>query len=472
MVAKNYNHDMNLQGNEIQNGVFQNVPQNPENPKTGQFWFDTAEDTLKVKTENSGIKDALSQGKVYTQGTGILVNNTNNTISVDNTVALKTEIPTKVSDLTNDSGFITGITSSDVTTALGYTPYNATNPSGYQANVIENIKVNDNALTPTNKTVNIVIPTSASDIGALPNTTTIEDLTTSSQLAAINSGATTTNIGQIATNTSAISTINGKIPSAASSTNQLADKNFVNSSIATNTATFRGTFDSVAELEAYSGEKDDNDYAFVTEADSDGNTYYDKYKYNGTTWVFEYRLNNSSFTSAQWATINSGANSTNIGQIATNTSDIADLTTNKQDVISDLSTIRSNASAGANAATTIGGYGNIVTHNVNEFATAVQGQKADTALQEVTESDVTVALGYTPARVLAVNNPALTVTSGSWTWSITNSIGDADVIVQVRNISTNAVEDFVIKPTANTITIQGNASANIAADTYRAVIIG
>ena len=37
MVAKNYNYDVNMLGNEIQNGVFQNVPQNPENPKTWQF---------------------------------------------------------------------------------------------------------------------------------------------------------------------------------------------------------------------------------------------------------------------------------------------------------------------------------------------------------------------------------------------------------------------------------------------------
>lgn len=34
----------------------------------------------------------------------------------------KPTIPTKTSDLTNDSGYITGISSSDVTTALGYTP--------------------------------------------------------------------------------------------------------------------------------------------------------------------------------------------------------------------------------------------------------------------------------------------------------------------------------------------------------------
>lgn len=32
---------------------------------------------------------------------------------------------------TNPSGYITGITSSNVTTALGFTPYNATNPSGF-----------------------------------------------------------------------------------------------------------------------------------------------------------------------------------------------------------------------------------------------------------------------------------------------------------------------------------------------------
>ena len=41
------------------------------------------------------------------------------------------DIPTATSQLTNDSGYITSITSSDVTTALGYTPYNSTNPNGY-----------------------------------------------------------------------------------------------------------------------------------------------------------------------------------------------------------------------------------------------------------------------------------------------------------------------------------------------------
>ena len=41
------------------------------------------------------------------------------------------EISQKIINFTNDSGYITGIDSNDVTTALGYTPYNSTNPDGY-----------------------------------------------------------------------------------------------------------------------------------------------------------------------------------------------------------------------------------------------------------------------------------------------------------------------------------------------------
>lgn len=127
--------------------------------------------------------------------------------------------------------------------------------------------------------------------------------------------------------TNRITTIENKIPSQASSENQLADKNFVNSSIATNTANFRGTFNSVVELEAYSGTKTINDYAFVIGTDNDGNTKYDRYKYNGTQWVFEYTLNNSSFTAVQFAWINTTVDGTTIistnGVLSANLSDYA-----------------------------------------------------------------------------------------------------------------------------------------------------
>jgi hypothetical protein len=83
---------------------------------------------------------------------------------------------------------------------------------------------------------------------------------------------------------------------------------YVNSSVATNTANFIGTFNSLAELEAYSGVVTNNDYAFVVGIDSAGNTTYSRYKYfsEDEEWRFEYVLNNSSYTAAEWDTIQSG----------------------------------------------------------------------------------------------------------------------------------------------------------------------
>ena len=40
-------------------------------------------------------------------------------------------IPSNTNQLTNGAGYITGITSSMVTTALGFTPYSNSNPSGF-----------------------------------------------------------------------------------------------------------------------------------------------------------------------------------------------------------------------------------------------------------------------------------------------------------------------------------------------------
>lgn len=100
-----------------------------------------------------------------------------------------------------------------------------------------------------------------------------------------------------------INNVNSLIPSVASTTNQLADKEFVNSSIANSTATFQGTFETINDLPTSNVKK--NDYAFVI-AVSNGNPEYQRYKYNGEAWAFEYTLNNSSFTSKQWAAITSG----------------------------------------------------------------------------------------------------------------------------------------------------------------------
>ena len=54
------------------------------------------------------------------------------------------------------SGYITGITSSDVTTALGYIPYNSSNPNGYTSNIGTVTSVNN--VQPVNGNVTLSIP--------------------------------------------------------------------------------------------------------------------------------------------------------------------------------------------------------------------------------------------------------------------------------------------------------------------------
>lgn len=113
-----------------------------------------------------------------------------------------------------------------------------------------------------------------------------------------------------------INNILALIPSQATAQNQLADKNFVNSSISTNTSHFIGTFNSLAELEAYTGTVTNNDYANVIRTES-GQTYYDRYTYNGDTeaWEFNFTVNSTSFTAVQWAAINSGITAGKVAEI-------------------------------------------------------------------------------------------------------------------------------------------------------------
>lgn len=119
-----------------------------------------------------------------------------------------------------------------------------------------------------------------------------------------------------------VSNIEEVIPSAATVDNQLADKSFVNSSVATNTGSYisdnGSPFASLADLEAYSGDLANNDYAFVLGTDQQGNVTYTRYKYVASTetWAEEYVLNNSSFTSDQWASINSGITSEGVTKLS------------------------------------------------------------------------------------------------------------------------------------------------------------
>lgn len=274
----------------------------------------------------------------------------------------------------------------------------------------------------SNETVNITVPTQASDVGALPSSTTINDLTTTAQQNAINSGITSALVTQIGTNQTNISTINGKIPSEASSSNKLADKAYVDNAISTNTADFDGAWATYAAIpstvagftnEGLPTPTNNNYLVVLADETQDGGTWRYKYiddggSYDKDNWNVEYEINESPFTQAQLDAINSGATTTKINQIATNTTDISSL---------------------------------------------------QTAIA-------------TKAEAFAVTNSALSVSGGVCTWSITNSIGTKNVQVSIYRESDGVEVKTQVKVTTSTITVSFNSTSNITAGTYRAVITG
>lgn len=191
---------------------------------------------------------------------------------------------------------------------------------------IDKIKVNNVEKEIINKTVDIEIPTKSSDL--LNDDNVVKDanykhITVSDK--SVSDGENTFTKYDDTTVKSSISDIEKKIPNQASNENQLADKNFVNSSIATNTASFLGSFDLVIDLALLQvatneeianklneviNTKTNNDYCYVYVTDSVSGKIkeYRRFKYSelGLTFKYEYTLNNSSYTQEQWDAINSG----------------------------------------------------------------------------------------------------------------------------------------------------------------------
>ena len=112
-----------------------------------------------------------------------------------------------------------------------------------------------------------------------------------------------------------ISGIEGKIPNQASASNQLADKDFVNSSINSSAAFYRGSFNTKADLDAWQTANpsiaSNNDYAYVQADETHSN---EAWRYifvkegaEQGQWQAQFRVNEAPLTSEQVAALNSGA---------------------------------------------------------------------------------------------------------------------------------------------------------------------
>lgn len=169
------------------------------------------------------------------------------------------------------------------------------------------------------------------------------------------------------------------------------------------------------------------------------------------------------------ATVDGSTGNTVTDRIATAVSDLVDGAPALLDTLNELAAaINDDASFSTTITTSIG-------TKVSKSGDTMTG---DLTLSGAPSSDLHAATKkYVDDSITAIkyatNNTLLTPSSGAVTWTVTHNLGSTDVLVQVKEVSSKAVVevDMVITD-SNTVTLSWVASANVAADTYRVVVIG
>ena len=254
-----------------------------------------------------------------------------------------------------------------------------------------------------------------------------------------------------------VTTIESYIPSTTTVSNQLADKAFVNSSIANMAANYvtsdaqGDNFATRADLISgpyyYKGASytpTNNDYALV-ESDENHNSATTRYMYDGAQWNFQYVVNNSPLSQAQLDAINSGITA---GKVSTYDSLVSNVQADW------------NAQSGLAEILNKPTLGTAASADTTDFATAAEGVLASTAVQPGDLATVAVSGDYNdllnkptiPSTTdFVTTNTAQTISAKKTTTSQIKLEGSAARIefgttsseilpVFERNINTNTIE--------------------------------
>ena len=126
--------------------------------------YDDTDGTLDFSTSVTQTPAITSNGSTPSLNSGISATEIRNVIGLGTAATINFDgaysslsglptIPSNNNQLTNGAGYLTGITSSQVTSALGFTPYSNSNPSGFTTNT--GTTTASNTQTFTNKSGNI-----------------------------------------------------------------------------------------------------------------------------------------------------------------------------------------------------------------------------------------------------------------------------------------------------------------------------
>lgn len=451
--------DLDLNQNELQNAVVQNLSSAPANPVEGQIYYNTGSDTFYGYKNGSWV--ALdSQGLIYSAGTGI--DSTalgNGTIQVSTTVASKTDIGDgKVIYQKNGTAFATISVNQTETTTVNYTiPTQAS----------------DINAVPTSRTINghtltADVTLTSSDVGALPDTTTIGTANTvvkvdGSAVGTINANATsdstinisaTSAISIAASSTDYLTYSNGAIGAKVDGTVTASSTNLITSG-AVNTAinnaisggmVYKGVWTATGQT----------DYSSITLPVKAGYMYL----VSGSATIGGIEWNTDDYLVIN-ADVAVGGTITDVKKIDnTEGSDIVRLNasqtlTNKtidadNNTISDLTT--SNLKSGV-------------------LQTAVRATTSATNTSLASELAIAKAIANM-GNVYTTTNPALTSSSGVCTWTVTHNLGSNVGIHVYDAVSGEEVICSKVRTSSTVATVKLNSSSNISAGAYSVVVIG
>ena len=525
---------LNLTGNELQNAVFQNLSTAPSNPVAGQMYFNTTSNTLFVYT-GSEWADALNQGKIYTFQNGLeeltgadagkvqiklatganagnvvftadangLAGSVDLSGKVDANAAITGATKTKI---TYDAkGLVTGgadLEASDIP-AITLDKISDVTATAAELNVLDGI-------TATTAELNILdgVTVTASDINSVTDKIELTDLSIAS--------SSTNYLGY--NNTTGEISANVDTTVTDSSTN-LVTSGAVASAIGTaivGGVIYKGTWDITGAT----------DFSGITLPVKKGYLYYvvgtGPVTVGGIEWnAGDYLLVNDDVAAGgslagKVEKIDNTESADIVRTAATQTltnktidaddNTITDLATGnfKSGVIvtevgatgsdSSIPTEKAVRDAIADAAegmVTTDGTQTLTNKTIDaddntisdleldnfksgvivDSTTGIAATSSASDDKAVTEKAVAAALDTKTGKI-AANNAALTPSGGVVTWTISNTLGTADVLVTVKEVSTNEEVIANVVATASTVTITMNASATVAADTFRAIIVG
>jgi hypothetical protein len=467
-MSRQYLTGLDLNKNELLNAKIQSLSSNPSTPVEGQIYYNT---TSKALLQYNG-----SAWKTYTQSGSIA----NADIASDAAIAIS-KLAVNVLDRANQTGTQTASTISDFNTAVQ-----------------------------TNRLDQLAAPTSPvgfnnQRITGLADPTDAQDAATKSYVDAARSGldvkascrvATTADIALSGTQTiDGVSVIAG---------NRILVKN-------QSTASENGIW--VVSASGWSRSTDADTDAEVTTGMF---TFIEEGTANGDTgWVLTTNnpiiVGTTALTFAQFSgtgQIEAGDGLTKTGNTinAVGTSNRISVSTDAIDIsssyvgqssITTLGTITTGVwngttvavANGGSGATTLTGYligngtsaftasatitGSDISGNISGNAGNVSGTVAigNGGTGATSAAAARTALGATTK--YAASNPELAPSSGIATWTITHNLGTTDVVISLKDLSSNeTVEADMVTTNNNTVTISWNASATFNANIYRVVVIG